>query len=136
MASSKNTQTVLWSASATVSVSAGATQTSDALSLNVEDWGGAVQLKADNDGTAASGDTVDFYAAWSVDNGTTYDTTEHAQHLATLNTYGSDTPGEDPAVATVDLNVVGKTNVKIIAVSGAGSNSITVSAKITTHRGQ
>lgn len=76
---------------------------SDAMTLNDADTHVAVQVKADNQGTPALGDYVDVYIHWSPDEGTTYDTDEHGEKLGRLDTYSTNTPGEDPATASWDL---------------------------------
>jgi len=126
MAITTNTVAVLWSTAATKSVAAAATEISDN-----EDVTGAdcpevtLTLKADNAGTPASGDVVDFYVSKSADGGTTYDTVENYQHLTQIDTY---TPSADPSSKTVSFNIEGVTDWKLVAISGAASNSITVSA--------
>jgi hypothetical protein len=134
MASSRNNTTVQWSGSGSASISAGAQQTSDAFSFNAEDWEADVQLSADNNGTPASGDTVTWQVAYSQD-GTTFDTVEHAAFLALLDTYPTNTPGEDPSVVSVPLRTAPK-SLKLVAKNNSGGRAITVSAIITTHRPQ
>ena len=134
MALTKNETGITWSASSSKSVTAAATDTSDAATLDATDFAGSIQVTADNNGTPASGDTVDCYIAWTLD-GTTYDTTEHAQWICRLNTYPTNTPGEDPANKTITLDVAGKYGLKLITTNNAGSNGITVTAKLLTHRG-
>lgn len=140
MASTRNETQITWSAASSLSVSAGATQTSDAFTFNAEDWEAVVQLSADNDGTPASGDTVTFYASYTSgdilgDSGDDYDTTEHAQLLALLDTVAANAPGEDPARVTVPLNTAAK-GLKIIAVNNSAGRAITVRARVITHRPQ
>lgn len=140
MASSRVETQVTWSSASSLSVSSGATQTSDAITFNVEDWDAAVQLSADNDGTPASGDTVTFSIAYTSgdilgDSGSDYDTTEHATYLATLDTVAANSPGEDPARITVSISCAAL-GFKIIAKNNSSGRAITVRARLVTHRPQ
>ncbi len=60
MAVANNEQQVTWSSSDSVSVSAGGTQTSDAVTFSTTAFAAMITFKADNSGTPAAGDTVDF----------------------------------------------------------------------------
>jgi hypothetical protein len=141
MASSRSSTAVTWSASASVTISSATAVTSDAVTFNVEDWSASVQVDANNAGTPASGDYVDVYAAYTAgdvlgDSSSDYDTTEHATFLGRLNTYATDTPGEDPARATFPLDTA-PLGCKIICVAPqAASRNIVVRAMVVTHRGQ
>jgi hypothetical protein len=111
MASSRVETQITWSSASSLSVSSASNGTSDAFTFDASDWAGAIQLSADNNGTPASGDTVDFYVLWTSgdilgDTGSDYDTVEHAQKLCTLDTDCIDTDyeiaqkhGEDAAEA-------------------------------------
>lgn len=142
MASSVNEQQVLWSAASSKTVSANTIQWSDAITLNVEDWEASLTVNADNAGTPASGDTCDVYVAWSNgdvlgDTGNDYDSDEHAQFVGRLDTYATNTPGEDPARRTWSLNVSGKTALKIgVTCAQAATRNIVVRARLNTHRPQ
>lgn len=130
MAVSTNSVAIQWSAADSVSVSTSSNATSDAASFSAAAFSALIQLKADNDGTPGSGDTVDFYALYTVGDpdaepeiGDEYDTSEHAEHLVTL-----DTNSEDPSLSTVNLLVA--KGIKIYAVNNSSSNTITVSGRI------
>jgi len=129
MAVANNEQQVTWSSSNSVSVSAGGSQTSDAVSFSATAFDAMITLKADNNGTPASGDTVDFYALLSCGDPDGASSDEYPNDnsdgifLARL-----DTDADDPAIATVGLPV-GK-GAKVYAKSDASSNAITVSACI------
>lgn len=138
MASSRSESQITWASASSKSVAAGATETSDAFTLNAEDWDGVIQLSADNDGTPASGDTVTFSIAYTSgdilgDSGSDYDTTEHASFLAQLDTVAANTPGEDPARLTVPI-LTGALGFKVIAKNNSGGRAITVRARVVTHR--
>lgn len=142
MASSINEQQVLWSSASSVSLSTNSRVDSDAISLNIEDWDGALQVSADNSGTPASGDIVDVYAKWTTgdvlgDSSDDYDTDEHAEFICRLDTFSTNTPGEDPARKTISLDLSGKKGLKVSAVAAQGaSRAITFRARLVTHRPQ
>jgi len=129
MAVANNEQQVTWSSSNSVSVSAGSSQTSDTVTFSSAAFEGMVTLKADNNSTPASGDTVDFYALLSCGDPDGASADEYPNDdsdgifLARL-----DTDADDPAIATVAMPIA--KGVKIYAKSNASSNAITVSACI------
>lgn len=142
MASTKTETQIQWSAADSKTVSANTIQWSDALTLNAEDWAGTLQVSADNAGTPASGDTCDVYLARSVgdilgDSGNDFDTDEHAEYLMRLDTYATNTPGEDPARKSVPIEIAGCTAIKIgVLCAQAATRNIVVRARIETHRPQ
>lgn len=142
MASSVQETGVTWSSAASVTVSSATVVWSDAVTLNVEDWDGSLQVNADNSGTPGSGDVCNVYVAWSNgdvlgDSGDDFDTTEHAEFVGQLDTYSSNTPGEDPARRTWALQVSGKKGLKVGAsCPQAASRNIVVRARLVTHRPQ
>lgn len=142
MASSKVETQIQWSGADSKTVSANTIQWSDAFTPNAEDWDGSLQVSADNAGTPASGDTCDVYVAWSNgdllgDSGNDYDTDEHAEWVGRLDTYGTNTPGEDPARRTWLLELSGKTACKIgVLCPQAATRNIVVRARLNTHRPQ
>jgi len=133
MAVDKHQIQVEWSSANSISVSAGSGQASDAFDFSDTAFQAMVTLKADNGGSPADGDTVDFYLLPSAgdpdaepDSADEFPADEtHGLFLARLDTY---TPGEDPAVACVPIPVAAAG--KIYAKNNASSNSITVSACI------
>lgn len=133
--SNNNTTTVQWSGSGSVSLTSNTTRVaSDAVTIHADAVEGAIQVKADNAGTPASGDTVDLWVVWSVD-GTNYDTEEHAQFLGRLDTYGTNDPGEDPASRTYSLNVNAKQKFKLLSRGNqAASRNQTITAVYNEHR--
>lgn len=142
MASSINETGITWSASASITVSSATVQASDAITLNVEDWDGSLQVNADNNGSPAAGDVCDVYVAWSNgdilgDSGDDFDTTEHAQFIGRLDTVTANTPGEDPARKTWSIPVSGKKAFKVlVSCPQAASRNIVVRARLVTHRPQ
>lgn len=131
MAISKNRQQIEWSSSDSTSVSSGSTATSDAVTPSATVFRGSVQIKADNGGTPASGDTLDVYILYTTgdpdadpDSSDEYDTAAHGEYLFEL-----DTNAEDPAIKTAEINVACK-GFKIYVENNASSNSITASAQL------
>lgn len=130
-----NDAAVTWSASSTKSLTSNTTrEASDAVSVHVDAVQASLQVKADNSGTPASGDTVDLWISWSPD-ATNYDTEEHSQFLGRLDTYATNDPGEDPAGKSFALNVSGKQSFKLLARGNqAASRNVTLSAIYNEHR--
>ena len=130
MAVSRSELQVTWATAAnSSSISSGSNENSEAFTFSATTFDAIVQLKADNDGTPASGDTVDFYVLYTSgdpDGASTdeYDTDSHGTWLATL-----DTNTEDPAGTHVEISVA--KGGKIRAVNNSGGRAITVSATIT-----
>lgn len=133
MAVSETEIQVTWSASNSVSVSAGGNATSDAITFDETAVARQIQLKADNASAATSGDTITFRLLQSLgdpDGASTdeYESVGHGLLLGVL-----DTNTDDPAGLVVPIPETIKSG-KIYAVSGAASNSITVSATVLEKR--
>lgn len=133
MTISKSHTQITWpTAVASLSVSAGNSATSEVFSLDETTVDGAIQLKASNDGTPASGDTVAFYLLATVgdpdaepDSADEFDTDEQGALLAVI-----DTAADQPAVTTVPLPTVAIKSGKVFAVNQSAGRAITVSAAI------
>jgi hypothetical protein len=127
MAVSTNDIQVTWSSANYKSVSSSSSENSDDISFSASAISGEIMLKADNGGTAADGDTVDFYLQRKddPDNDSTMDYESDGMFLAQLDTYDS-----DPKVKVVSIPV-GITSGRLHVENNASSNSITVSATIT-----
>lgn len=141
MASTRNETQITWSAAASITLSSSAAQTSDAYTYNAEAWEAGVVVSADNQGTPASGDYVDVWAAYTAgdvlgDTGSDYETTEHATFLGRLNTYGSDTPGEDPARKYFPLDTAPLGFKLIVSSPNAATRNVVVRARVVDHRPQ
>ena len=142
MASSKNQQQVLWSAASSITLNSATRQDSDEIAFHVEDLSAAIQVSADNQGTPASGDVVRVYAKWTTgdvlgDSGNDYDTSEHAELIAVLDTFSTNTPGEDPARKTVSIDVADMVGMRLSVEAPQGATrSIVVRARVVTYRGQ
>ena len=119
---------VTWSAANSLSIAAGNNATSDVFTFSTNGSLAHIQLKADNDGTPAAGDTVDFFLLLTCGDpdgagADEYDTVNHAIPLGTL-----DTNSEDPALRTVNCPMV--KGGKLYAVNNSAGRAITVSACI------
>lgn len=141
MASSRNEQQILWSAASSITLSSATRQVSDAVTLNVEDWDGEIQVYADNQGTPASGDVVDCYIHYTTgdvlgDSGDDYPTNEHAEFLCRLDTFATNTPGEDPASRAVPIRTTAKGFKISVESPNAATRNVVVRARVITHRGQ
>jgi len=117
-----------WSAADNVSIASGNNATSDPFVLSTNGSFAHIQIKADNDGTPAAGDTVDFFLLLTCGDpdgagADEYDTVGHALPLVTL-----DTNAEDPALRTVNCPMV--KGGKLYAVNNSAGRAITVSACI------
>lgn len=141
MPSSRASNAVTWSAAASTTL-AGSAITSDAFLFDVEDWQASLQVNADNAGTPAAGDVVDVWVAYTP--GATlgsvgtndYDSTEHATYLGRLDTYSTNTPGEDPARATYDL-MTAPLGFKLILLAAQGATrNVVCRAMVVSHRPQ
>lgn len=140
MASSKTQTQIAWSAAASVTITSNTSYNrSDAVTLSVETWEAAIQVSADNSGTPAAGDVVYIYVAYSAgdllgDTGNDYDTDEHAVFLGVLDTYATDTPGEDPARKTFPLPTTAPLAIQVLALAPqAASRNIVLRARLVEH---
>jgi hypothetical protein len=118
---------IYWTASQTSSISSGGNKTSDTASFTSTLIDLSISLKADNDGTPATGDTVDCYFLPTLGDpdgsGTAeYTTTGHGIFLARL-----DTITEDPAITVVRLNPTVQA-MRLYCVNNSSGRAITVSA--------
>ena len=142
MPSTRNEVAISWpTAAAYVDITSGGNATSEVCTFNAEAWDAALTLYADNQGTPASGDTVDVFIEWtsgSVDGtaGDDYDTPKGAQWVARLNTYAIDSDGEDPQQKTVPLTTMAAKAFKLYAKNNSGGRTIRVRAEISDHRPQ
>lgn len=128
---------VLWSSAGSVTLSSASRVDSDAIALDATDVQVMLQVSADNAGTPASGDVVRVYLKLTSgdvlgDSGDDYDTDEHAIPLGTLDTYSTNTPGEDPARRSWDITqFLGAPNAKLSVEAPQGaSRSVVVKARI------
>lgn len=126
---------VTWSSAATITVNSATVQVSDEISLNDYAVGLSITMNANNQGTPASGDTAIFKIRWATD-GTNFDTDEHAQHLYTLDTYATNTPGEDPAQRTIGIARRGGKCKITVECANAATRNMLVDVSIEDERTQ
>lgn len=132
--SNNNDAAVLWSAASTKSLNSTSRFDSDAVTIHADAVSAALQVKCDNSGTPAAGDYVDVWIKWSP-NASEYDTDEHAQYIGRIDTVAANTPGEDPATRTFNIEVSGKQSFKLSTTANqGGTRAITVSAIYNEHR--
>ena len=127
MALTRASTSVTWATNATGTATAGGSTTSDAVTLDDTCVDASVSLSATS-GATDSGYNVEFYAVWSSDGGTTYDTADssHSTLLAVLEITATGTTYQ----TTVPLPPVPQ-NVKILAANkNTGTDSVTVDAAI------
>ena len=130
---------VTWSAANTKTVTSATEVVSDVITLDATCTTLSIQVSADNAGTAASGDTAVWRIQWSTgdvlaDTGDDYDTSEHAQFLTSLDTYATNTPGEDPARRTLDVPVVAQKFKLACTCAAAATRNIVIAARIEEQR--
>jgi hypothetical protein len=131
MVVANNEKQIEWATADSKSVAAASEETSDAITYSTAAFEGTITLKADNDGTPADGDTVDFYLLNSAGDPDGAGAAEYPNDetdglfLARLDTY---TPGNDPAIATVAIPV--SVSAKVFAKNNSSGRAITVSACI------
>lgn len=135
MAQTRVQTQVTWSAANTKSVTSATEVVSDVMTIDATCTALSLQLHADNAGTPASGDTAVWRIQWSTgdvvnDSGDDYDTSEHAQFIAVLDTYGTNTPGEDPARLTIDVPPKATKYKLAVTCANAATRNVTVSARM------
>jgi hypothetical protein len=126
---------VTWAASASKTVNSATEVVSDVFTLDASCTQFAVQLSADNQGTPASGDVANWRIQWSTgdilqDSGDDFDTSEHAQFLAALDTWSTNTPGEDPALRTILVDVITQKFRLACTCPQAGTRNIVIAARV------
>jgi hypothetical protein len=127
MSISQSELQILWpTASYTGSITTASNLTSEVFTPSSTAFGLWITVKADNTGTPAAGDTVEFYlvATAGDPDGTgaaEYATSGHGQWLKTL-----DTNTDDPAVATFYIPAGFKSGK--LYVTNSGASTVTVSA--------
>ena len=110
-------------------IAAAGSDTSDDIAFSGTVFAASIQLEAQNNGTPAAGDVMDFFIQYTNGDvaGTgsdTYDTPAHDAYLATL-----DTNADNNARKTVPVQAASKA-FRIRAVNNAASNTITAAATV------
>lgn len=130
---------ITWSAAASITVAAATAQVSDAFAIDPTTITASIQISVDNQGTPASGDTCTAQIAYTTgdvlgDSADDYDTTEHAAPLLVLDTFTTNTPGEDPARKTGPISVGVKGGKLVITCPNAATRNMVVRARLIEKR--
>lgn len=130
---------VQWSGVNTKTVNVATEVVSDNYTLDDTCVALSIQLHAKNQGTPASGDTAVWRIQWSngdtaADTGDDYDTSEHSQFLGQLDTYTTNTPGEDPARLTISVPPLAKKFKLAVTCAQAATRNIVVAARYEEQR--
>lgn len=128
-----------WSSASTLSVTSATEVVGDVFTIDATCIQLSIQLHANNAGTPASGDTAVWRIRWSTgdvvgDTGDDYDTAEHAQYLATLDTFSTNIPGEDPAIRTILVPPLATKFKLACTCANAATRNMTISARIDEQR--
>lgn len=140
MALTRNETQITWSSAGSITLNTTGLVWSDAVTFDATDVAGGIMVSADNQGTPASGDTVDVWVAYTTgdvlgDTGDDYATDEHAIFHGTLDTYATNTPGEDPARRAIPLDVASFKGCKIGLKAPQGSTrNIVARVRLHTQR--
>lgn len=133
MALTNTTIDIPFSASQTTSIASSGTATSDAVTFDQTGVALVATFKADNNGTPASGDTVDVFAQFSAGDpdgtgSSEYPDADHDEFLCRL-----DTNADEPALASVVLPV-GFSSAKFRFKNNSAGRAITVSGVVIEKR--
>ena len=139
MAITRTATQVTWSSASTLSVTSATEVVSDVFTIDATCVGLTIQVSADNASTPASGDTAVWRIQWSTgdvlaNTGDDYDTSEHAQILTVLDTFGTNTPGEDPATRSVSVDVVATKFKLACTCANAAIRIVTIAARVEEQR--
>lgn len=103
-------QQVTWAAANTKTLNSATRVDSDEIPIDLSVVAISISVRCDNQGTPASGDVLNVYVKWTngdLDAGggaNDYDSDEYAMPLMVLDTYATNTPGEDPATRTLPID--------------------------------
>lgn len=142
MASSHPEAQLTWASSSSKTLSSSTQVDTDEFLFNVEDMLFDVTVYVDNQGTPANGDVVNVGLKFTPgdikgDSGNDYDTAEHLLSLGQLDTYSTNTSGEDPAQKTFyGIPRVGTGFKGSVDSPNAATRNMVVRMRVVTHRGQ
>lgn len=130
---------ITFSSNASVTINNATPVTSDAFTFHADDWDAEVMVSANNDGAPASDDVCDVFIAYSAgdvlgDSGDDFATAEHAEFLFRLDTFASNTPGENPARRSARIRTGGKAFQLVLSCPNGALRPITARAMVNTHR--
>src|SRR5574337_1617780 len=145
MASSRVETQIQWGGANTKSLSTTSWFISDAVSFNAEDWEAELQIRAENSGTPASGDTVEIRLLYTVGDlhngagaddypdantsGTTAALADPATVLDTYNNYDPDGTTVPPRTSAKGFKLAAR------AAQGA-TRAVTLAVRMVAHRPQ
>lgn len=126
---------VTWASASNKTVNSATEVVSDVFTLDASCVAVAIQLSADNQSTPSSGDTAVWRIQWTTgdilgDTGDDYDTSEHAQFLAVLDTVAANTPGEDPVRRTVLVEPVTQKFKLACTCANAATRNVIIAARV------
>lgn len=127
---------ILWGTATSKTVDTNTVQTSDAFSLHETTIAASIQTSVDNQGTPENGDTCTVQIAYSAgdllgNGGDDYDTPEHSTPYIIMDTYATNTPGEDPAIHTGgELNRAAKGGKLLITCPQAATRNMVIRARL------
>lgn len=131
---SRNSIDLTWNTgSDTYTLAAGADYAGDDVTLTAGPWQREIMVKCDNQGTPASGDTVDFY--WQEKGDPDHDDTDEyskqGTYIGTFDSYGTDDFGDARDGGSKTFYISSEFAMgRLVAVSHASSNNIVVSAEL------
>jgi len=130
---------ITWAAADSVTVASATPVGSDVFPINASTIAASIQISVDNAGTAASGDICTAQIAYTSgdilgDTADDYDTQEHAAPIMVLDTYATNTPGEDPARKTSPISVGVKGGKLFVTCPLAATRNIVVRARLIEKR--
>lgn len=130
---------ITWATANTITLNSAIQQTSDPFIFDPTDISASLQINANNQGTPALGDNVNVRIAWTtgdilLNTGDDYDTGEHAQLITILDTYPTDSPGENPARRTLDIPTSAKGFKVYVDAPQAATRNIIVGVRLSTQR--
>jgi hypothetical protein len=139
MASTKNETQVQFSSTNEITINNTSWNLSDPVALNVEDWDAELLMWADNQGTPASGDTVEvrvLYTNGSVDGsaGDDYVNQDNGEYMALLDTYNND-DGNGVVLSSVPLRTCPDGFKLAVKAAQGSTRNIKFRALLQTHRG-
>lgn len=139
MAITKFESDITFASASSITVNSNTQADSDAFTPDATCVALGIIVDANNAGTPASGDWVDLYWKCSLGNvdgsaGDDWETDEHAMYLGRLNTFGSDTPGEDPARKFFELPVAIKSGKLSYKCNQAATRNIVLRARVLEQR--
>lgn len=133
-------QQILWSGANSKTLNAATRFDSDEYVIDSSVVAISLSVRADNQGTPASGDVVNIYVKWSNGDITgggganTFNTDEYAMPFTVLDTYSTNTPGEDPADKTLPIDPkMGKSFKLSVDSPNAATRNMLLYARMTVH---